>query len=121
MLLYIYLLEEEACEEVQNYSQQAMRGGKKTLRWRHRWKNNIKVDFKELWCVQTVHEPGQGSGPFMIMVINLWMSNKQNILTICETVSILITSVVLCWVISCLKHTHTSSANVYHFISMYFV
>ena len=34
-------------------------GEKKTLRWRHRWKNNIKVDFKELWCVQTVHEPGQ--------------------------------------------------------------
>jgi hypothetical protein len=30
------------------------------LRWRHRWKNNIKVDFKELWCVQTVHEPVQG-------------------------------------------------------------
>ena len=33
---------------------------KKDLRWRHRWKNNIKVDFKELWCVKTVHEPGKG-------------------------------------------------------------
>jgi len=30
------------------------------LRWRHRWKNNIKVDFIALWCVETVHEPGQG-------------------------------------------------------------
>jgi hypothetical protein len=49
---------------------------KNMTRWRQRWKNNIKVDFKELWCVQTVHEPGLGQGPFMIMVINLWMSNK---------------------------------------------
>jgi len=43
----------------QNYSQQTWKK-KKDLRWRHRWKNNIKVDFKELWCVKTVHEPGKG-------------------------------------------------------------
>jgi len=52
---------EEDGKYEQNYSQQTWEGEKKkTLRWRHRWKNNIKVDFKELWCVQTVHEPGQG-------------------------------------------------------------
>jgi hypothetical protein len=44
----------------QSYSQQTWGRKKYDLRWRHRWKNNVKVDFKELWCVQTVHEPGLG-------------------------------------------------------------